>query len=311
MSAASGDVWAITTFFNPANFGVRLRNYRLFRERLNAPLLAVELSFNGEFQLTREDADILVQVAGGDVMWQKERLLNIGLDRVPDGSDAVAWVDCDVVIERPDWMEAAVGLLDENILVQPFNRTFRLPRDVLPEDFDGVSVKPRFSIGYQLSRGLLTREALRDWRVDGDLPNDGLAWVARRGVMMKHRFYDARIIGGGTRDLVHAALGEHEALVEGRPMSPRHAEHYLEWARTFHQAVRRRIGYVHGDLYHLWHGNENDRRLMTRHADFNEFDFDPASDIALDESGCWRWSSDKPAMHAYMKEYFAGRREDG
>ncbi|MEX0785383.1 MAG: hypothetical protein WD939_01985 [Dehalococcoidia bacterium] len=311
MSTARDDVWAITTFFNPIGFENRLTNYRVFRERLNVPLLAVEASFGGEFQLTRDDADILVQVKGGDVMWQKERLLNIGLDRVPGESGAVAWVDCDVLMERPDWLEQAIARLDDYVLVQPFHRSFRLPPGVLPEEFDGVSAKPRFPIAYHLSTGALTTEALREWSLNGDKPNDGLAWVGRRDVMMKHRFYDAQVVGGGTRNLAHAAVGEHDALIAGRRVSPRHAEHYLAWAREFYETVQRRVGYVRGTLYHLWHGDEAHRYGVVRHERFAEFDFDPTTDIALDEDGCWRWNSDKVEMHAYLKEFLAARREDG
>jgi hypothetical protein len=41
------------------------------------------------------------------------------------------------------------------------------------------------------------------------------------------------------------------------------------------------------------------------------YDFDPAADIAVDSSGCWRWNSDKPAMHEFVRGYFATRYEDG
>ena len=41
------------------------------------------------------------------------------------------------------------------------------------------------------------------------------------------------------------------------------------------------------------------------------FAFDPQADIALAESGCWRWSSDKPELHRAVAEFFVKRREDG
>jgi len=65
-------LWVITSYFNPAGFHRRLTNYRAFRERISAPLLTVELSFGGGFALASSDADVLVQLCGGDVMWQKD-----------------------------------------------------------------------------------------------------------------------------------------------------------------------------------------------------------------------------------------------
>jgi hypothetical protein len=41
------------------------------------------------------------------------------------------------------------------------------------------------------------------------------------------------------------------------------------------------------------------------------FRFDPHKDIVLTAEGLWRWGTDKPEMHAYVREHFAGRREDG
>jgi hypothetical protein len=43
--------------------------------------VTVELSFDGRFELAGSDADILIQLSGGAVLWQKERLLNLALKR--------------------------------------------------------------------------------------------------------------------------------------------------------------------------------------------------------------------------------------
>jgi hypothetical protein len=38
--------------------------------------------------------------------------------------------------------------------------------------------------------------------------------------------------------------------------------------------------------------------------------FDPASDLALADSGAWIWKSDNRALHDYVRGYFAARDED-
>jgi hypothetical protein len=47
----------------------RRANYRLFRERLKVPLVAVELAYGPNFELGEGDAEILMQLRGGDVLW--------------------------------------------------------------------------------------------------------------------------------------------------------------------------------------------------------------------------------------------------
>jgi hypothetical protein len=60
----------------------------------------------------------------------------------------------------------------------------------------------------------------------------------------------------------------------------------------------------------VWHGSWKNRNYTNRHKGLMEFDFDPSVDIRVGAGGCWEWSSDKPAMHAWVADYFANRRED-
>lgn len=126
---AGGSLWAITSYFNPVGYRRRRENYRLFRERLAVPLATVELSFDGRFELGPGDAEALLQIHAGDVMWQKERLLNLALRLLPDTCDKIAWLDCDVVFTRDDWVTLATRALDEVFLLHLFQVRADLPRD--------------------------------------------------------------------------------------------------------------------------------------------------------------------------------------
>ena len=74
-------MWAMTSYINPMRYKRRFTNYKMFREKLGIPLVTVELSFDGHFELTDKDADILIQISGGAVLWQQNRLLNVALNR--------------------------------------------------------------------------------------------------------------------------------------------------------------------------------------------------------------------------------------
>ena len=114
-------LWAATAYFNPQGYRCRLANYREFRSRLDVPLLAVELGFNGCFELDHRDADVLVQIDEGDVLWQKERLLNVGLAHLPGDCEAVLSIDCDVLFLSPGWLAGALNLLERYAVVQPYS----------------------------------------------------------------------------------------------------------------------------------------------------------------------------------------------
>jgi hypothetical protein len=71
------------------------------------------------------------------------------------------------------------------------------------------------------------------------------------------------------------------------------------------------IDCVEGRLFHLWHGALDNRKLRERHQGLSRFQFDPSVDIAFGKNGAWRWTSDKPDMHDFVRNRFASRREDG
>ena len=102
------------------------RNYQLFRKSLKVPLVAVELAYGQNFELAETDADILVQLRGKHVMWQKERLLNLALSALPPSCRKVVWLDCDVFFDSEDWAERVSYLLDHSVLVQAFSDAHHL-----------------------------------------------------------------------------------------------------------------------------------------------------------------------------------------
>ena len=302
-----GELWAVTCYFNPAGFKNRLLNYRLFRERLGVPLVTVELGYGGGFALRPADAEILIQLPGRDVMWQKERLLNLAIEAVPRQCQKIAWVDCDLVFENDDWSEQASRRLDELKLVQLFRRRVRLARHASAEHPEGDVATSIVSawVHSRFPREVFTRPQTFKCK-----ECSGLAWAARRDVLEAHKLYDAAILGTGDRLIIYAALGVFDWGAESALMNPRQRENYLAWARPFHESVDGRVGFINSCVYHLWHGDLRNRKYKERHIGFQPFDFDPAVDLAFDENRCWKWNSDKPEMHRYVRDYFDARRED-
>jgi len=311
---SSQSLWAITSYFNPAGYRRRLETYRQFRERLAAPLATVELSFDGRFELGPSDADALLQIHGGDVMWQKERLLNLALRLPPERCDKIAWLDCDVVFTNGDWAAEVSAALDDVPLVHPFQARADLPRDMGPGDLSAdVAADAAPSMVYLMKdRGVPPADLLVPHPREKRRATQGLAWAARREVLDRHGLYDACILGSADRAMLCAAMGTFEYGIRALLMNPRQQEHFLGWARPFFETIAGRIGYVPGLALHLWHGEMRDRQYGVREQELQAFDFDPFADVALDAAtGCWRWSSDKPGLHAFVRRYFASRKEDG
>lgn len=313
-------LWGVSCYFNPGRYERRRMNHRLFRARLGIPLLTVELSRDGTWDLALDDADTVLRVEGGDVLWQKERLLNVGVAALPAGCNKVAWLDGDVLFERSDWAAEAVRLLEERPLVQLFSHFVDLPRDATcapAEDLpQGRSYAHLHDLGgHEAELFDAMWGSFRSPTSDGTQVvrkrSSGFGWAARRELLERHGLYDACILGSGDRAIACAAYGRGATSSLNFIRNERQREHYLAWAEPFGQAVGGRVGCVEGTLLHLWHGDLEDRRYRERWRELAQFGFDPFTDIAIDDSGCWRWNSDKPDMHRYVEDYFRGRREDG
>ena len=51
-----------------------------------------------------------------------------------------------------------------------------------------------------------------------------------------------------------AVTGQAEEFIARGNISAAHACHYREWVARFRRNAKR-IGYIEGDLFHLWHGD--------------------------------------------------------
>jgi hypothetical protein len=308
----SEEFWAIAAYFNPAGSRRRLANYRIFRKHLIVPLLAVELAYGPDFELGNGDADLLIQLRGTDVMWQKERLLNLAVQALPPCCSKVAWLDCDVVFESAEWAEKTTRRLDEVPLLQPFARVHYLAEDLVEERLDpAFAVLTRHSIATFAACGL----PIICWSPPSAKPSDrpgvGFAWAARRELVQRFGLFDACIVGGGDRAIIAAADGNFAGLMDMQHMNEAQRRRYFDWAVPFHAATGAADNFVDGDLYNLWHGNERGRQYRDRHSGLGSFAFDPFADIAIADNGAWRWNSDKPDMHDYVRSYLMSRAEDG
>lgn len=274
----------ICCHFNPSNYNNLRHNYWTFREALNADLTTVELSYTSQFEIP--DA---IQIKGdrSHIMWQKERLLNIAIER--STSEYLAWVDADLIFQNPHWINETLLKLQEFPVVQLFESVTDL-------DANGNTIRTSLGDAYGHISGV------EGWKRPGG------AWAARREVL-QHGLPDAHILGSGDAMLLSAWRGRwrHPLL---KRLNQNWKQHHLRYAAKVYPLVRNQIGYVSGNCLHLHHGSKENRNYVGRTTYLTDHDFDPSTDICLDENGLWKWNSDKPEMHQLVRDYFSQRRED-
>lgn len=319
------DLWTITCVFNPSGYRTKLENYHRFAEKFREsglPLLTVECAFSGEPFTLPSNPDV-IQVRSDSILWQKERLLNIALERLPSGAKKVVWIDSDLLFADPGWAVQTSKLLDSVAFAQPYQEWIRLPENNLSYHGEGETGFS-FASTSQTDPGSIAQ-------MQHGLP--GFAWAGRREILEKFGFYDACIIGGGDHMMAHALTGTPDSncvhrIVGLRPRkerSPisklfgyvsdlrpnRFAEHYRSWASAIYTEVRSPLGCVPGRLLHLWHGSSENRRYYQRHKELRRFHYNPTEDLWINQDGTWEWNGRRSDMHRWAENYFRQRQEDG
>lgn len=277
---------AITCHFNPIEYDNLVRNYWMFREDLQeVDLFTIELSFNGKFEVA--DA---IQISGEPqhIMWQKERLLNLAVEKLPPQYDKVAWVDADILFQNPHWAEQTEEKLKKFPMVQLFEFAWDTDSNLdLTQKTAGI-----------VKAGLNPTEA-----------KPGLAWAANREVLDKIKLCDTHIMGGADSMMFYAAMGMFNNFMLTRTnIEWRRA--YLRWAANFYRAIKGKLGFVEGEITHLFHGTYADRQYVERWMILSRNRFNPDEDIRINENGIWEWASDKPDLHQDVANYFEERKED-
>jgi hypothetical protein len=307
--ALARDLGIVTSYFNPCGFRARAENFERFVEPIRAagmPLVVVEACFagEGEGRLAAHHGSHLVKAR--DLMWQKERLLDIGAAWLPAHCTKVAWLDADVLFESVDWAVETSERLEAAVVVQPFETAVRLSRGAT-SPHDGDDVFESFGAVF-----VHRPEALAYGKYDLH-GHTGFAWAARRDPLGRHGLYDACIAGSSDHVMAHTFAGDWATSpcirkILGR--GGRHLAHYRRWSRKVHEDVRGSLSFTPGRLFHLWHGSMEHRRYLQRNKDLLAFGFDPEEDIRISDTGCWEWATDRKDLHEWARRYFSERRED-
>lgn len=309
---------AITSYYNPLDGIHRRMNYKTFRRHLGIPLITVEWSQSGHFELGDQDADYLVQVTGGDLLWQKERLLNLGIDKARSiGADKVAVLDSDVVFHNPHWHQVVAQTLETHDFIQCFDSVHYLPffdyqhlshADLcnLSPEHTTQSLFDRINKGETLWHG--GAQGLQNVALNNIRGNPGLATSIHLKRLAQWRFYEGNIVGGGDLAMAASLSGKTKELFETLVYTDSHQRHLLKWAQSQNPS-RIRLGHANGRILHLWHGEIQDRQYRQRYSVLTRHNYNPDTDLTSHESGALGFSTFNPHLKTAVGNYIHSRKD--
>lgn len=302
------ELCVITPFFNPAGFKNLLNNYFIFAEQLRRQkvrLITVECAFNGGPFYIPEGPDVH-RLRSDSVMWQKERLINYGVSKLPPDCKYYAWIDCDVLFSSDDWAFQAIQKFRNGAdVLQLFKKVYYMPRGMTSYDGSKMMCLQSVIWQYKIHKNWLQRRQTND--LCFSVP--GFAWAVKREFFADlGGLYDKNIVGSGDTFLVDCYLNSWSIHGFASKFNKHMKDDMMGWCKLL-QAKRPVVDYVPVDIAHLWHGSLKNRKYMDRHDIILDYDYNPKTDVVI-RNDVLEWNSDKVGMHEDIRRYFYERQED-
>lgn len=306
----NNNLYIITPIFNPHAFHSRARLYGNFArhmEQSGAKLLTIEAAFGGRaFEVTTAENPWHVQLRTNQVLWHKERLINLAMQRlvqlVPDVRN-IGWFDADITFSSPTWVPDTVQKLMHHAVVQPFGTAINLDSNEQPM--------------WNCPSSFRSFIEERGYHQDPPLPlaylykgHPGLAWAATREALdALGGLYDVCAAGSGDTVMSNCLKGGWDTLLPGAPSTGMIGS-MKAWAGKCDQFVRGNIGFVRGSCMHHWHGRSEARGYEKRWSILSFHKFDPSTDLAVDGQGLYKWAGNKPRLEDDIRLSLSLRNED-
>lgn len=298
----------VSCYFNPMNSPYRLLAFNMFYETIKHLNHRIIECVIGDAKPQLEVNEHIKRVYTPSLLWHKEALLNMVVADLPRKYRYVFLLDADILLTNPRWMVEGVNLLRTcNKVVQPFEYCVHLNRDEIKPSFEiPRSVKPNvlnsmvwrsFCNNYKTLRSLWKST---DYSTHGHV---GFAWGFAREVLDAVPLYDKALVGGADHIIAHAAVGDTRSSCIVKAFTDEDVlQEIVDWGRKFYRIVQGDVGFVRGDLYHLWHGDIQKRDYLNR---IRNFVSESKSISSKDENGLY--VVDNASISTYVLDYFSSR----
>lgn len=313
----AGPLYVITPVFNAARFRSRWTLFQDFSLRVaqaGAVLYVVEVALGDrDFVVTDKTNPRHLQLRTWDVMWFKENMINLCVQRLPLTAQKIAWIDADVRFARDDWANETLQQLEHYPVVQLWSHAQDLSSEHEPMQTHRAFASVWTEYGPNPPKSL--RQHV--YYYGGVYPgHPGYAWAARREWWQAYGgLMDYQILGSADTMMAHAMVGELRRIARS-PKTSRLNFLMHQWQqRGVTELWQGRpflgnLGVIDGLLLHFWHGSKSNRQYRTRRQILVKRQFNPDLDLQRDWQGLYRLTDRDPQLRRDLQRYAMERKED-
>lgn len=316
--------YVIAVISNPEMFKKRYQLYWRFAEMVRnagVKLITVEQAFGDRpFMVTQSCDQFDVQVRSSEVLWLKERMINLGIHRMMDIDPLareVTWCDADTfpMIPAVEWFEMIWHGLQNYEFLQPWQYLQNFGANGEPVGKPDMSFVATYAAaGYQVPKSKSVAHTLAGNSGMTSLGRTGLVWSANVSALNKvGLLLDRCILGSSDWHQAHALVGALEQFSGEFLKLSRYAQYLLDFQDKCEKWIKRDVGFIPVTVGHWHHGSKENRFYGSRGKILIDNQYDPYVDIKLDAQGLYQLETFEPRqirMRDQIRAYFSSRRED-
>lgn len=300
MSKQILDVIAVIS--NPIRWKSRIALYQAFEHHMlqspNVRLTTVECAYGErDFDIDLNPLVNHVRVRAKSLVWNKENLINIGIQRLPDDWKFVAWIDADITFRDKDWAAKTIDALHQYDVIQPWASCY----DLGPNDEH---------LAHHKSFCRLFNEGKPVGKGNYEFAHPGYAWAAtRRAINELGGLLEVAALGSGDHHMALALVGKAEATYPVG-IHQNYIDTVLAWQKNAFHNIGQNIGHVPLTIEHSWHGSKVKRGYVDRWKILTRHKFDPLTDVKKNWQGVLELTCKKHGLRHDIDRYFRSRNED-
>lgn len=268
-------------------------------------IVAVELTYDDRAPevVPRDEMEIIRRrVSSRNIMWSKEQLINMAIERLPKNRRFISWMDSDIAIMEDNWVEATVQKLSQH--PKAFAQLFATCDMLGPDGKAQVRVT---SFAQQYTSGKKYQDVSNK---HSDYWHPGFVWAATREALRCTNGLIAKTLGSADRHMAMAFLLRATETVPAG-LHPSYLKQVDEWEQRV-QVNNLELVVVPLKIVHFWHGSLKRRQYMERWEILKNSGFDLEHHLEYDEDqDLYVWSDGCPApLVNLVSQYFEQRLED-
>jgi hypothetical protein len=298
----------ITAVANPIRWKSRLKLYRDFEQHMldsGVKLTVVECAYGErphELAGTPHVQHVGVRTSGRNMVWNKENLLNVGIQRNPDAK-YFATLDADIAFRRGDWAAETVQALQHYHAVQPWSDCY----DLGPNG-EHLQAHRSFARLFQDDKPLV--QGPNAYAGPYEFGHPGYAWAWTRDLLeWTGGLIETAALGAADHHMAMGLIGKVGDSIP-RNLTDGYKEPLYLWQQRVQRHLGTGVGCLGGTIEHFWHGSKDKRAYVSRWNILDKHKFNPATDLKRNSFGVVELAGNKPGLTHDIDRYFRSRDED-